>query len=1299
MAVGVYAHNSENSRTPSSNSHLTMMGYRPNEAIVKFRDASDVCIRSNAKGRFVSSNVSALDKKLNAIGVSVAEQLMPLTGSRVAQAKMKGYNGKEIVDADMSKVYKLTFATDKGLSVEQVVSQLKDLSEVEYAEPNYLVYTLDAVDGSKDPMYPQQTYLNKVKAPFLWGLSATTGKRPVIAIIDTGVDISHPDLADNIWTNEREKTGVDGADDDNNGFKDDVHGWDFVNQTGDIGDWNGHGTHCAGIAAAVGNNNLGIIGANPNALIMPVTVMQSDGTGDVATIIKGIDYASANGADIISMSIGSYSHSIAEEQALIKAYRRSILVAAAGNNCLPITGLCVHCRTFGAPCFPAAFTFVLGVQAGDGVGAFSNYDNDGPVYSSFDEEKLYNYELSAPGVSIVSTYPNGRYKALSGTSMSCPLVAGAISRLLEVKEYSNNDVLFADLINTSGEYVDFENAYCLKDAERKPTLSFLNYTFEDEGDNDGRADAGETLYIYPTIKNSWGEARNIKLSIELAENEDPRLVEFLTPQTDMGLNLSAYAKSKSKNPLVIALSKDITDGRHIRLVMKATCDNITEEVSQGIILNVENGVELGGTQRENIILYPDVHYIVTRNWGIPKDVMVTVKAGTTIKIKDGVGVSNYGIMKFEGTPDSLITITKADLGQGAIGGFLNDNANYVNFENVVFDNLIGIDFRGHSYKHCIIRNCTSYEWMTYCASFTDCDIYNNVVTGGLYAWLSENSKFDECNIHNNKFITYIGSGGFGNASRFYHSNYINNEIDAPVFSTPGVYTLDESNSYGNYYNQWQGYYNIVHYTTEPEISYLSNCFLGTTNKDVASEGIMDETDNYGWGHVDLWKMSEWAFEEAPACVDYIKVDGYNPQDQADEMPPLGVGRHKVEIGFNRAMDQNVTPLISMGVRPPYTQIRIAEDGRWFDPYTYITYFTLDGKSATDGMNRLFATDFKQKGSDWVMPQENSRFNVQVQAAGSMSTGMLAEAGLGKVKLTWETDEEDFADLMGYNIYRFTKNELGESSDSIKINSNLIESSQTEYTDFDVTPGTTYYYFIREIGTDLSQNDVSRTVAATPLTAQKGDANGSMKVDIADVISEIAYLANEKPEPFIYEAADVNEDGTVNILDVVGTMRIITNPSVTTEAIEDVPTIYCWVKNGKLQMYSPVNIAGVQVRCHINSSDDIMVLNGLDGMEKLSAQIADNEHIFLAYSMSRNFIAAGDNDLLSITPDVRIEEIVMSTLLGTNVNVVMAEPTGIEQVAGTVTTTNRRGMYDIVGRRLKSEPRHGVIIVDGKKIVR
>lgn len=404
--------------------------YREGEVIVKFKDQSAAQINAPRRTKFRTSGVNSIDATLRELGVSEVEALMPLSGNQQVKRLARSVNGKTVAAPAMNRIYLMHFDKTKVRNTEEAVAKLAKLADVEYAEPNRIVYALgntesqarlskalkDAQEqpngGGKnisydDPLFGQQWGLQTMKLPQLWQQPIITQKRPIIAILDTGVDIDHPDLKANIWTNTKESEGAEDYDDDGNGFKDDLHGWDFVNQTGRIGDWNGHGTHCAGIAAAVGGNGIGIVGANPDALIMPVTVMQSDGTGDVATIIKGIDYAVANGADIISMSFGSYSESKAEEQALGRAYQKAVLVAAAGNDggCLNHAHGCMYDLD---TMYPAVYNFVLGVQAMNSKGIlakWSNYDDNGSAYSELGEDKLYNYELLAPGEDIESTYP------------------------------------------------------------------------------------------------------------------------------------------------------------------------------------------------------------------------------------------------------------------------------------------------------------------------------------------------------------------------------------------------------------------------------------------------------------------------------------------------------------------------------------------------------------------------------------------------------------------------------------------------------------------------------------------------------------------------------------------------------------------------------------------------------------------------------------------------------------------------------------------------------------------------------
>lgn len=645
--------------------------YRPNEVIVKFTETSRAQMMQSPQG-LTRSGVRAVDEVLRSLGVKRVEALMPLTGAERFQRKTRSFNGTEVATPSLANAYVMEI--DSKHSVREAVKALEAVGDVEYAEPNYLVHALAAPEEQlniNDPLYNVQFGIAAINLYGLWTKPIINDTPPVIAILDTGVDIYHPDLKGNIWTNKRETAGVEGYDDDNNGYTDDLHGYDFVNQTGMLADYNGHGTHCAGIAAAKGFNGIGIIGANPNAKIMSLAVMQSNGTGDVATIIKAVDYAAANGAQVISMSLGTYAHSVAFKQALGRAYQKSVLVAAAGNDGRPISLL---------PMFPAAYNFVLGVQAGKttaGLAGFSNYDDDGPIFTDYGEEELYNYELFAPGVGIMSTYPNGQYKRLNGTSMATPLVAGAISRLLQSKEYGNKEELFGDLINSKTLLgnLDILAAYRLTDADRKPELQMVSAELVDSlygSDGDGKPDAGETVEFYPILRNSWGTARNIKVRIECAEPVN-NFAEILIPEIDFGSTLHSYAKNKAKTPLKVRFKENVVDGRICRLKLIATADNVPT-LEQEFEVVAENGVELGGVIKEDMTLHAGVHYIVTKTLAVPDGRTLTIEPGVVIKFKDNTGlkISDHGTLIAEGLPGKMITFTKADLlpcGNISIGGW------------------------------------------------------------------------------------------------------------------------------------------------------------------------------------------------------------------------------------------------------------------------------------------------------------------------------------------------------------------------------------------------------------------------------------------------------------------------------------------------------------------------------------------------------------------------------------------------------------------------------------------------------
>ena len=1257
--------------------------YREGEVIVKFKPTSRVNV-SAARTGAVRSNVSSVDAVLAKIGVTGAEQLMPLSGTG-GPARVKSYAGGYIERSDMSKLYRLQLDAENALPVHEAVEALSELGDVEFAEPNYLVYTTAlpeevTSDYEKEPLYSEQWYMQAVNLKNLWGKEKITDKRPVIAILDTGVDTEHPDLAANIWTNEREANGAEDADDDANGYKDDIHGWDFVNQTARIGDWNGHGTHVAGIAAAVGNNGVGITGANPDALIMPITVMQSDGTGDVATIIKGIDYAAANGADVINMSFGGYTHSIAEEQALARAYSKAVLVAAAGNDCLPINYIkCLSCSKKGSPMFPAAYTFVLGVEAGNRDGSlasFSNYDDDGATFSAFGEEKLYNYELRAPGVAMTSTFPGGKYKALNGTSMASPLVAGAISRLLQCKEYSNKELLFGDLIHackkSENGFVDFRAAYEITDEDRVPELQFVSYELVDnaDGDGDNRPDAGETIELWPVFRNEWGYAENITFSLEVAETEDPTIIEVLNNNISFGKNLSSYAKAKSETPLRFKVNDNCVDGRKICLVLRATCDNIAQELVHEFVITVENGVELYGIISENTTLYPNVHYIVTKPLAIQQGAVLTINPGTVIKMKANSSFNApAGTLNCVGKPDSLVVFTMADGETGYVEGFfIYDPIEYVKFTGIKNNSFDMLTVRGLT--NCIVENCYTSSFTFDDAKYvlTKCNIFYN--TGKNYGGATaENKTYINSNIYGNEYKTNLSfniTQNLENTNSFCNKSNVNGDLISVVYrqDIPLKYTPEQPN------------------------------YLGSAREDIVSNWVIDMLhDKYpiGFGVYDLSNMLTRPSAEAHGIVWKVAVNGYDAQDEFEMLPPLGVGKHKFEVYFNRPMDVNVAPTVAMGVRPPYTQVTIAEDGEWSaDSLVYTAYLTIDGKTGCDGLNRIYVAGARDN-EYFDIPVEEYRFNVEVAAAGSMATGLMAEAGLGKVTLTWETDEEDFEDLLGYNIYRYTMND-GVSSDSIIVNESVLESDVVEFVDYDVVPGTTYYYVIKQLTTSLNSHALSNAVAATPLTAEKGDANGSMAVDIADVVTEVAWLTNQNPQPFIFEAADVNSDNNVNILDVVGTVTIITNPeSVATASVNNAAAYT--IEDGILYIDSDVAVGGIQLSIAAPKGTKFQALEALDGFEQMNHWVSDDECMFLAFSMTGKSIAPGKQAILRIG-DATLNEVVISNSRGANVMAVSGNVTCVSEVVGE--DVEEEGIYDLAGRKLKQISSPGVYIVNGKK---
>src|SRR3989338_391636 len=230
-------------------------------------------------------------------------------GQRFSRAMHQSRSQRAPRDAafpDLSNVYVLEVPPESD--IEAVVQEFQADPHVEYAQPDYL---MKANMVPNDPYYSSygswgQSYddlwgLKKMQAEQAWDI--TQGEGIVVAVIDTGLDYNHPDIAANIWTNIGEIPN-NGMDDDGNGFVDDIRGWDFGNSDNDPGDVQGHGTHVSGTIAAVGNNGIGMIGVAPKVKIMPVKGFMDSGGAWSSDLAKGIKYAVYNGADVVNNSWG-----------------------------------------------------------------------------------------------------------------------------------------------------------------------------------------------------------------------------------------------------------------------------------------------------------------------------------------------------------------------------------------------------------------------------------------------------------------------------------------------------------------------------------------------------------------------------------------------------------------------------------------------------------------------------------------------------------------------------------------------------------------------------------------------------------------------------------------------------------------------------------------------------------------------------------------------------------------------------------------------------------------------------------
>ncbi len=1174
--------------------------YEPGVVLVKFKDAVQLDHNALARATNPVFGVSSVDLLNLEFEVQEVHKVFSQQNKRTV-AKMVQMPTGYIEAPNLHNIYKLSFSGNA--SVETMVQAYSEDPNVEYAEPDYLMRMMETTPD--DPMYPQQWHHAAVNAPALWD-STTGDTSQVIGIIDTGVDWDHPDLAENIWINWVEYHGAQGVDDDGNGYVDDIRGWDWISDDNDPNDDNAHGTHVAGIAAAVGDNGIGVTGVSWNSKIMALKVLQSTGYGNSSDVAAAVEYAGNNGATVMNLSLGSYGHSQVLENALAVSYNTTVEVAAAGNS-----GLCIgpgECpdRRIGAPMYPGAFSWVLGVQAGDAMGpqGFSNYDSDGPQGSGYSEG--YNYEIRAPGAGVNSTFPNGGYHSLSGTSMASPVIAGGIANILAYEEPVSTELFRAKLINNTGTHVDLFETLIAPDPD--PVLSYVSHTIVDTCetcDNDGRADAGETIEIWFTVKNYGGYADSVTVSMDFAEFEDSTTATIINSTSYIG-ELSAYGQLTSEtNPILVQFGENLANNRQAKFEVEfSESDNLNS--AKNINLTIQNGIEYSGIYENLVHLTPDKYYIITDNTVFDS---LVIDPGTTLRLNDGVTIAISSFLDCMGNPDSLILFTHNQNNYWTSLNVMAGNyiLNYCIFEygksefpNALINGIAIIE-------DCIFRNNTGYWLFKYGGTdIESCVFIENDPSLFLYQF---SGLFTNNLLTQN--VTTSGGGEWHGIIDFALSD-INKIYNNVVFGNSRYNFSVENGAWGIYH--------------------LAPNYFGTTDSSYIEHSIMDYFDDSSLPVIsgDSALMAPTA--KAHGVVWKVEVNGIDPQDE--DLENLDPGTHQLDVYFNRAMDIEYAPFLTFGVDQPYTQHVVKDSASWSaDSTIWTAYYTM-GIETGDGINRIRVSG-AQDDENFEIPIEDQRFEFVLQAAGAASVAFMATPGIGKVDLEWPPASTD--DALGYNMYRALRVNDSTWADYGMINNVLITDST--FTDFDVIPDSTYRYKYTVLGTDFAESDPSKTVPATPFSAANGDANGDLSVNVLDIISMVSYVLEGDPTPFLFDAADLNGDDQVNVLDIISVINIIlgntakiaTQPGEAIAALED----------SELWISSQNTIGGLQLK--LSGDIDNARVSSPYGMELTSSINADGDMIVLLYSMSGEVLPIGNHAIIKIegAGSISISEMIVS----------------------------------------------------------
>jgi subtilisin family serine protease len=1069
-------------------------------------DQSTPVLNSRGPGPGVPVNST-----LAAQGVVSLEPVFPQAERPKADESITTPQGQQIARPDLTRWYRAVLR-DNDADVFAAAKALSQSPGVVWAEPDYLrrpagsqvsysrpqkgtpnqASRVKALTAFNDPLYGQQWHLAAVNAPQAWDYLESQGLPPggshdvIVAVIDTGVDYNHPDLAANIWTNSQEIPG-NGIDDDNNGYVDDVHGVNVITNSGNPQDDHGHGTHVAGIIAAQANNNIGGVGVAYNVQIMAIKAAQYSGVLAASDIAEAIYYAASKGADVINMSFGGYARSQVEEDALAVGFSQAVLVAAAGNDAT-VNLPCFRGRNF----YPAAYNYVLGVMArtqtpnsqGDYLAGFSNYDCL--------PRDTNEYEVMVPGVDIWSTLPNNQYAAWDGTSMAAPIVSG-IAALVRTKYADRNSYssrFIMGQIASTGPMLqaytpgqDPPVSYRAPRADTAlittatPNLAYLQHwafdptSLSPNNDNDGVVESGETIDLGIAVRNHWGNATQVIVTLEArAEGTnlpDPYVTMLISTvdygsvgsfnSDDNGLIYNAQgAIIGVQNPFRFSLDPGTPNNHIIPFLLTITARNGLDPGDPAVYtfesrfnVTVQRGVQVSGEITQDTTWTADKFYIVAANTLVATGVTLTIEPGTKIVFADATTLAVRGNLVAVGTRNQRITFT----------------SNSLNPQPGIWTGIKLFETAQVNFSYCDISYASTGINPAAGGAGTSMAVSNCQITDAVYGMRIISYTDHTVNVTHNKFLNctiagiletefYVGSFTITN-NLFNSTNCVSCVAILIGANNPVPYQIS-----GNAFLD-SGFDIYIQDTADTRVYNLTSNYWGTIDPLAISAKIFDYYDDFARARVNYQPFLTQASSEAPAVVANVTT---NPS------APLGVGPATFTVTFSTDMDTTVNPLVAFGPAPPYSDYTIT--GSWVNARTWQGTFNVTPLTG-DGIQTVFVANAFGL-VDGMSVTNTTSYRFEIITSGTASLNLQATGGEGRVDLMWTQDDFDL--LAGFNLYRATST----NGTFSRINNGLIPASQHSYTDTAVQPGQPYYYKFTVVRTDLTESNYSNIASATPL---------------------------------------------------------------------------------------------------------------------------------------------------------------------------------------------------------------------------